>query len=46
MEELRSKLQLEANRREIFERKNAELEVINDNLKLDNDVSVYYNLRF
>ncbi len=40
MEELKSKLQLEVNRREIFERKNAQLEVINDDLKLENNVRV------
>ena len=38
MEDLKTRLQLESNRREIFERKNAELEALNDNLRLENDV--------
>lgn len=44
MEELKSKLQQEANRREIFERKNAELEMVNDNLRCENDVSSFIDL--
>ena len=39
MEELKAKLTLESNRREVFERKNAELERINDELRLENGVS-------
>lgn len=38
MDELRSKLSLESNRRDVFERKNAELEGINDKLRTENDV--------
>ena len=38
--ELKSKLQLELNRREIFERRAAELEVLNDQLRGENDVSL------
>lgn len=39
-EDLKTKLQLESNRREIFERRAAELEGINDSLRLENDVSL------
>ena len=39
MEELKSRLQAESSRREIFERKNAELETINDQLRTENHVS-------
>lgn len=37
-ENLAFKLQLESNRREIFERRAAELEGINDALRIENDV--------
>ncbi len=40
MEGLGSRLALEVSRREIFERKNAELERINDELRVENAVSV------
>lgn len=40
MEELKSKLLLESNRREIFERKSAELEIMNDNLRTENEVAL------
>jgi hypothetical protein len=39
VEELKAKLQAECSRREIFERKNAELEALNDRLRTENDVS-------
>ena len=38
-EDFKSKWQLESNRRDFFERRVAELEGINDSLKLQNDVS-------
>lgn len=43
MEELKSKLLLESNRREIFERKSAELEIINDGLRTENEVALWFN---
>ena len=43
-EGLSSKLQLERNRREIFERRAAELEGINDSLRIENDVSFLSSL--
>ena len=39
MEQLKSKLHSEIARREVFERKNAELEAVNDKLRLENEVN-------
>ena len=43
MEPLETRLQVEANRREVYERKSAELERINDELRLENRVSFVNN---
>ena len=38
LEDLKARLQAECLKREIFERKNAELETLNDKLRTENDV--------
>lgn len=40
LEELKARLQAECSRREIFERKNADLEALNEKLRTENDVRI------
>ena len=46
VEELKARLQAEFSRREIFERKNADLEAINEKLRTENDVRVWPGVGF